>query len=297
MRVLKIIQANPEIFNTDQQKNYTEIEAIRKIASMESKGDKIQKTDFDIRQRHTAIGNLLSLGFVESAVELAISLIPEAEKAQQFKIAQDLCDTLITHYYYIQDLESASIYKKLYDKFNSNISYQHESLLLCAKAIHNHKKMSSIDHEGVEVLLESIKKKLPYDRLWYHYFYFYFRSMVLDGSDLENLYHKAITYFKNLNFRHQYFIDGFSEGLILHYLKNRDFEKAETHLDLLDEGSVSWFKNHLHYTIVLLEQKDIKSNDICMKTMNHPSFTNQSSDLKEEWRSTYKASVRLLLER
>jgi len=295
MRVLKIIQANPEIFNTDQQKTYSEIEAIRKIASMESKGNKIQKNEFEIRQRHTAIGNLFSLGFVESAVELAILLIPEAEKAHQFKIAQDLCDTLITHYYHLQDLESVRIYKSLYDKFKSNISFEHESLLLCSKVIFNHKKIPFVDFEEIGVLLEAIKKKLPLDRLWYHFFYYYFKSMVLDEEELENLYNEAITYFENLNFRHPYFIDGFSEGLILYYLKKSAFEKVESQLDLLKEGSISWFNNHLHYATTLLNQKDIKSNDICVKTMNHPAYIDLSPTLKEEWKSVYKASVRLLL--
>ncbi len=298
MRVLKIIQANPEIFDVDQDINYAEIDAIRKIASMECKGNKIQKQGFEIRQTHIAICNLMTLGYVEAAMELTIKLIPKAELTQQYKIAQDLCDILITHFYQIDDLDSVKIYKTLYDKFSSNISFEHESMLLCAKAIHSHRKITPpINLNEVKILLGAIKKKLPFDSLWYYYYYYQFKSIILKGEDLEKLYHEAIAYFKDLHFNHKSFTIIFSERLIMYYLKNNYFEKAEKYLKLLDVGSISWFKSYLLYANELLKLNDIKSNDICILAMNHPIFIDLPMNLKKEWRIVYKASIRLLLER
>jgi len=297
MRVLKIIQANPEIFDTNQSKIQTEQEAIRVLASMRCRGSDIQKEGFQIRQTHNAIKNLISLGYLETAIDLAIGLIPKAQQAEQYGLAQDLCDTLIAFYYTVDDLESVQFYKKLYDKFGSNISFEHETLLLCNKAIYNHKKNPSSDLEEVDILLDTINKILPVDRIWYHYYYFQFKSMILTDVDLENLYQEAISYFKSLHYKHRYFTDLFTEGLISYYIKALDLKKVEEQLKNLTVGSFAWFRSNLGFVNALLDQEDIQSHEVCLEVMNHPHFIDLLTELKEEWKVAYKASVRLLLDR
>lgn len=227
MRVLKIIQANPEIFNAEQNENQTEIEAIKIIASMSCKGNERQNEDFEIRQTHTAICNLLSLGFRKTAIDLAIKLIPKAEKSQHYKVAKDLCDRLIKHFFHVGNLESVYIYKTLYDKFNNLLSYEHESMLLYGKAIQNYKDIRPLEMDELKTLLEAVKNKLPTDNLWYRYYYYQFKSFMSSGKDLENIYLEAIGYFENLHFNHTSFIHYFSKQLIQHYQQNNEIEKAK----------------------------------------------------------------------
>lgn len=296
MRVPKIIQANPEIFDLDQNRNYTDIEAIRNVASMECKGNKIQQQEFEIRQTHTAIGNLLSLGYIEEAIELAVDILPKAEYAQQYKIALDLCDTLINYYYQVDDLDSVDKYKTLYDKFSSSISYEHETMLLLGSAAQNQKKLKPLDLSEVQILLAAVEQKLPYDSSLYHYYFYLFKSFTLDGDKLEKLYLEAIDYFKELYHNHTSLSGIFREKLIAHYLHHNFLVQAEKHLQQHEAGSIPWFRSYFAYTQKLISLNDLKSNDICIMTMNHPNFINLPNDLKEQWRVVYKASVRQLLD-
>lgn len=299
MCVLKIIQADTELFGSDPKKQYSEVEAIRLIASMRCKGNEIQNEVIVLRQTHTAICNLISLGYNEAAVKLAIKLIPKAELAQQFNIAQDLCYKLIAHYYHIEDVKSANIYLSLYGKYTLNMSYEHETMVLCNKTILNYKKLDAKDLVNVgeiNVLLEAIEKKLPFDVTMYHYYYYQYKSLTLEGKDLEQLYLDAIAYFKNLHHKHYSFSDEFLGRLIVFYLDINDLEKAERYLNELDSGSTLWFRNYLTYTNTLLNQNDLKSNDVCNVIMNHPFFANLPTELKDKWKVTYKATVNLLLD-
>ena len=228
MRVLKIIQANPELFNADQKNNQTEQEAIKTIASLSCNGNKIQKLDFEIRQTHTAICNLISLGFRDTAVDIAVKLIPKAEKSQHYKVAQDLCDRLIKHFLHEGNLESVHLYKTLYDKFTDFLFYEHESMMLYGKAIQNYKHLHPVETEEIQTLLKAVKKKLPFDSLWYHYYYYQCKSLLSSGPELEKTYLEAISYFKNLHFHHITFIQYFSNALIKYYEQNNEIEKAKS---------------------------------------------------------------------
>ena len=296
MRVQKIIQAYPNIFNVEQNADYSEMEAILKVASMDCLGNELQKEDFRIRQTHAAICNLLSLGFRTVAVELAIELIPKAEIAQNYVVAQDLCSHLIAHFYQLGDLDSVHLYRSLYDLFTLNIANEHSSMLLFGTAIHNHQTIKEVDTEEVTTLINLIKQNLPFDPLWYRYYYFQFSSFLKDGTALEQVYLAAFDYFENLHLRHTSFIIPFYEGLLKYYLTANEVEKAENLVSFLEPGSISWFKNYLLLVKALLEKSDIKSNDLCILTMNHPNFIELPGHLKEEWKFVYKASVRVLLD-
>jgi len=228
MRVLKIIQANTEIFNADQNENQTELEAIKTVASMSCEGNEIQKKDFEIRQTHTAICNLISLGFRDTAADIAVKLIPEAEESQHYKVAQDLCDRLIKHFFHEGNIESVHLYKTLYDKFTDLLSYEHESMLLYGKAIQNYKHLHPLETDELETLLNAIKKKLPVDNLWYHFYYYQCKSLMSSGKELEKIYLEAIRYFEKLHFNHTSFIVYFSKRLIQYYEKNNELKKAKT---------------------------------------------------------------------
>jgi len=298
MRVIKIIQANPELFGSDPNKQYNELEAIRLVASMQCKGNDIQNEAFELRQTHAAICNLMSLGFNNAAVSLAKKLIPHAELAQQFGIALDLCHKLIAHYYHIDDIESANIYQSLYDKFSVNISNEHETMLLCNKTIKNYKKLErqqSINPIELDILVEAVEKKLPFDVTWFHYYYYHYKSLILEGKELELLYLDALAYFDKLHYEHDSFSEVFLERLVIYYLDNYDLKLAEKYLHELNSGSNTWYRTYLAYTQLLLNQNDLKSNDICNFVMNHQTFVNLQSPLKDKWKSAYKASIKLLL--
>ena len=296
MRVQKIIQAHPDIFNVDQNADYSEREAIQIIASTDCRGNDLQKSDFRIRQTHAAICNLLSLGFRNAAVDLAIELIPKAELAQNYTVAQDLCCHLIAHFYQVGDLESVHLYRSLYDLFTLNIANEHSSMLLFGKAILNHQTVTLVDVEEVQTLIQLITQNLPFDPLWYRYYYFQFKALLKKGEDLEQLYLATIDYFENLYLRHPHFIIPFYKALIKYYLDHSKIEKAENLISFLESGSVPWFRNNLLFVKALLKQSDIKANDICILTMNHTNFIDLPNDMKEEWKMLYKDSVRLLLD-
>lgn len=299
MRVLKIVKANHDLFGSEQNKQYTEKEAIRIVASMKPKGNKIQDHTFEIRQAHSAICNLLSLGFNEDAIELAKKLIPKAELTQQYYIAQDLCHKLIAHFYFIDDIESVNIYQSLYNRFTLNVSYEHEAMLLCNKTIHNFMKLGDYkpaNPEELNKLIEEVEKKLPFDNTWYHYYYFLYKSLSLEGKSLEQLYLSAYAYFDNLHYNHKDFSEVFLERLIMYYLDANELENIEKNITLLSPGSMAWFRTNYAYTQILINQNDLKSNDICEIVMNHPKFTNIHATLKDKWKAIYKMVISLLLD-
>jgi len=227
MRVLKIIQANPEVFNKDQSKSYSEKEAIRILASMDCSGNEVQNEIFDIRQTHSAIFNLMDLGYRNTAVELATKLIPRSEQFHQFKIAQDLCDLLITHFYQEGNPDAIQIYKTLYDKYTLLISGEHLSKILFGKAIQNYKYEVPINKVELTLILNSIQSKLPYDTVWYHYYYYQCKSLMLGNEVLEQTYLDAIAYFEGLYLQHSSFIRFFCEGLVQFYKDKNALDKAE----------------------------------------------------------------------
>lgn len=297
MGVAKIIQKNPEIFKIDKDKNYTEIEAIRKIAAMECLGNEIQKENFAIRQTYTAICNLISLGYRETGIHQAIEILPKAEWFQQYKIAQDLCDRLITHFYQYGDMESVETYKALFDKYTLIISCEHESKLLYGQAIYNYKHILPIDMDGIMKLLEAIKKQLPVDSMWYHYYYYQCKTLMFEGEELEALYLEAINYFESLYLNHTNYISSFTDQLIKHYLENEHLEKAQLLIqkqsDRFEVGTIRWFRNSQSFVNVLLKQNDPKSFEICARIMDHPKYKELPSDKKKEWEVAYDASVKV----
>ena len=297
MGVQKIIQTNPEVFNVNKNKNYSEPEAIRLVASMECKGNKIQIENFEIRQSYIAICNLISLGFRESAIEQAAELVSRAEWFQQYRIAQDLCDRLITHHYQYGEMESVNKYKALYDHYTLILSCEHESKLLYGQAIYNYQHIVPIDVKTIMSLLEAIKLKLPVDSLWYHYYYYQCKTLMYTGEDLENLYIEAIEYFENLYFSHTIFISIFSDKLIRYYLENDKLEKAlllvRKQTELFEPGTVRWFRNSLSYVNILLKTNNPKSEEVCKTVLGHSKFKELPEDRKTEWEIAYKASIKI----
>lgn len=296
MRVQKIIQSYPDLFDVGNGETITEKEAIEKISAMQCQGNDLQKEAFRIRQTYFAICNLFSLGFRSTAVELAIELIPQAEIAQNYTIAQDLCGQLIAHYYQIGDLETVHLYKSLYDLFTLNIANEHSSMVLFGKAIFNQKKLNVTDFEEIKTLLTLIERNLSLDPLWNRYYYFQFNAFLKSGEDLEQLYLAAIDYFENLHLQHDLFTLPFYDGLINHYLAFNKIEKSEKLMTFLESGSDLWYRYYLLIVRKLIHNNDIRSNDLCIMTMNHPSFTTLPIEQKEEWKQVYKTSVRILLD-
>ena len=297
MGVAQIVNENAEVFDLVKDKNYTEIEAVREVASLECKGNQIQKENFEIRQTHTAICNLISLGYRETAIQKAIDLIPKAEWYQQYKIAQDLCDRLITHYYQYGDMESVTKFKTLYDKFTNIISCEHEAKLLYGQAVYNYRHILPIDVKSLMKLLEAIKLKLPVDSMWYHYYYYQCKTLLYEGEELEKLYLEAIDYFENLYINHTNYISYFTDELIKHYLENDHLEKAlllvQKQSDKFEAGTIRWFRNSQSFANVLIKLNDPKSLKICERVMEHPKYNELPNDKKKEWDVAYKASIKI----
>ena len=164
-------------------------------------------------------------------------------------------------------------------------------MLIFGKTIHNHQTIPKVDVEEVQTLIKLIQQNIPFDPLWYRYYYFQFNSFLKEKEDLEQLYLAAIDYFENLHLNHHSFMLPFYEGLLKYYLANNKLEKAENLVTFLDTGFLPWFRCYLLYVEALLEKGDMQSNDICILTMNHPKFTELPVDLKEAWKVVYKASV------
>ena len=71
MGVIRIIKENPEVFNTQVDKEYTEEEALRLIASAVSQGSELQKSISLIRDAYQAVWRLIDFGFRETSVKIA----------------------------------------------------------------------------------------------------------------------------------------------------------------------------------------------------------------------------------
>ena len=91
---------------------------------------------------------------------LAIDLIPTAEKAHSYKIAQDLCGLLINHYYQSEDPSSVRTYKLLYDKISLIVANEHDTMVLYGQVTNNYTIVSTQNKEEVNMLLKNIEKKI-----------------------------------------------------------------------------------------------------------------------------------------
>jgi len=299
MGVLEIIKANKEIFNVDESKNYTEKEAIRLIASMGCNGNQVQKRCFEIRQSYTAICNLYSLGFRESAVELSVELISKAEWFQQYSIAEDLCDKLVSHHFQYGSMHHVEKYKKLHDKFRLILSCEHDAMLLYGDAIYKHKHIITIEVRELIQKFEIIKDKLPADiySLKYYYYYYQCKTLSYQGKELEELLVQAKEFFEGLYFKHTIYISIFTDKLIRFYLEHNELEKAlllvEKQTEKFESGTIRWFRNALSYVNVLLKMNNPKAIDVCDVVTANPKFKELPDDRKKEWEVAFKASIKI----
>lgn len=299
MCVKKIIHSYPETFNVDPNTTYSEQDAIRLVASMKCDGSPLQKELVAIRQAHTAIHHLITLGFAEAAVELAEQLMPRAETAHLYKVAQDLCDILIAHYHFIQNKEALSKLKTIRNKFTMIISYEYDFKIIFAEAMHNYQLNIPVDIDDVQNMTDVIEKKLPKDTTRYHFSYFQSKALLLEGDDLVNLLHEAVDYFGRLHFKHYIPLRYFVHQLIKHHVKKDKYYKVtpliENQLKIHGDGSKEWFEEAYLFAKLLLRFDDIGANDLCIKAMNHHRYVDLPSDVKEEWNVIYKETVRKML--
>ncbi|MDF1696872.1 MAG: hypothetical protein P1U56_13605 [Saprospiraceae bacterium] len=296
MRVQKIIQSHSSIFNSDPNKTYTESEAILIIASTPPKGSKIQVEETTIRQRHLAICNLLVLGFEEEAVAMAKDLLPQAVSIHLYTIAQELCSQLLQYFSKSQNEVLFDRYQTLYKKYTLAIALEQKSTHLLNQASILYSSNTSSQLQETTKLLASLETKLAVDYSFYHFHYYHIKSMTLWGESLEQLLLQAISYFQGLYYNHSSSSQRFILHIIDYYLEINALEKTESYIRALQKGSLMWHKKYLLLVEVFLEQNDIKSNDICIKTMNHPSYIHLPANLKDQWKAIYKRTVRLLLD-
>jgi len=287
MGVIKIIKENPEVFNSQAGKVYTEDEAIRLIASATSKGSDLQKSISLLRDNYQAVWRLVDFGFRKTAIEVAEELIPMAVWHQKFSIAQDLCEELETYYSSFGDYESMQKYGTLHERYKNIRDHEYKAKKMYNEVVYNYKRGISIDTDKVFSFLLQLKDKLPQDNLCYHHIFFECKSLVCKGEELERLYIEAIDYFESLYFNHSTYISVFIKHLIGYYISAGQPLKAkamiESKMDNYEEGSTPWFRFMLIYAQFLANQNDPTLLDVIKTVTSHAKYTQLPDDNHTEW--------------
>ena len=159
MEVVKTVQNNPDIFKSQSSDQMGDDEAIDLIVSLQCDPHHPEKQSISIRQTHLAIDNLMDLGYVESAVNLALSCIKEAEQAGLYTIARDLCHQILPLLLFEGRIEEANEVSSLHARFTEVLKRQFEASSLFGEVYHN----QSISLEE----LNQLKQNLSQDSLWH----------------------------------------------------------------------------------------------------------------------------------
>ncbi len=287
MGVIKIIKDYPEVFNTKMDKEYTEEEGLRLIASAISQGSDLQKNISLIRDTYQAVWRLVDFGFRKTSIEIAERLVPQAVWHQKYSIAQDMCEELEKYYSLFGDFESMNKYAALYQRYKDIRDYEYEVKKMYNKVVYRHKRGLPIDTDKVISFLLELKHKLPKDNLCYHYIFFECKSLVCEGAALENLYLEAIDYFESLYFNHSTYVGIFTKHLIGFYTADGQSVKAkaliESKIDKYEMGSTPWFRFMMIYANFLANQNDKLVLDITNTATNHPKYNELPEDNRIEW--------------
>jgi len=282
------LKKNYSSFDINLNKHYSNQEAIKIIGAAISKGSKLQKNTFFIRDCYHAICKMIDLGFRTTAVELAQDLIPRAAWHQQFGIAQDLCGQLLFHFYHFGNRELAEKYDIMYKKYTTTINCEYEVKKLYCVALYNHEHNLPIDAPQLIQMLDSIKEKLEHPSLWYKYYYYQCKYLMYEGEELKNLLEEAIYFFENAYFRHTSFISIFTKNLIEYLIGKDELISAksliEAKLPKTEIGSIPWFRYTMTYTIVLMENDELPAAEIQLNNaMQHNKYPELPEDRRIEW--------------
>lgn len=297
MGVIKIIKDYPSVFSTQLDKNYTREEAIRLIAAALSQGSELQKDISLLRDTYHAVWRLIDFGFRETSVQLAESLVKQAEWYQKYSIAQDICEELEMYYSLFKDREAVEKYANLYLKYKEIRENEYKAKKLYKEIVYCYKRGLHIDTDRIMSILLELEEKLPKDNLCYHHIFFEFKSLILEGEELEELYLEAISYFESLHFRHTTYISVFIRDLIGYYIDSNQPVKAEALIRSKEGnytvGSTPWFRFMMIKCNYLLNQKDKNTLKVVQAVTNHAMFAELPEDTKIEWNVILESSIKI----
>lgn len=287
MGVIRIIKNYPRVFNTQMDKEYTEEEGLRLIASAISQGSELQKDISLIRDTYQAVWRLVDFGFRKTSIEIAEKLVPQAVWHQKYSIAQDMCEELETYYSIFGNFELMNKYAALYKRYKDIRDYEYEAKKMYNEVVYRHKRGLPVETDKVISFLLELKNKLPKDNLCYHYIFFECKSLICEGAQLENLYLEAIDYFESLYFNHSTYISVFIKHLIEFYTSNNQLIKAKSiiasKVNKYETGSTPWFRFMKVYANFLANQNDDLVIDITNEVTSHPKYSELPEDNKIEW--------------
>lgn len=289
MGIFKIIHDNPQVFNTIKGKDYTEEEALILISSTESKGSELQKKMFNLRYKYNSVCTLIDLGYRETAINLAKTLLKELEYHQKYQMAQDICNRIIMHEVTFGSYSDALIYRELYDKFTLILQCEFDARMYYGQALHQYRTGQDIDVPGLMRQMDDIRDKQPFESLWCHYFYYQCSTLKYEGEDLEELYIEAIEYFDNVYVNHSQMKSIFVKYLVEHYLEFDQVIKAESVFKKYfnyESGSIPWFRGEFiraqFYYKISNSDSGIK---LCQDIMNLEKYSELPEDKRTQWSS------------
>jgi len=288
VNIVDFLRSNFKKFEIDPNKHYSEHEALRLIGAAISKGSLLQQESFLVRDTYHAIWKMIDLGFRTTAIELAEKLIPQAAYHQQFAIAQDMCSQLAFHFHLYGEFEQAQKYDEMYQKYTITVACDYKARKLYSQAIYNHKRGLPIDTAELMQMLDSIKEKLQHDSLWYQYYYYQCKTLMVEGEQLETLLKEAVSYFEDAYYCHTSFISIFTKYLIEYYQGADQKEAArvllESKLPDYEVGSIPWFRFMMTYSLMLIDESEIqKAEAVSQKARTHSKYLELPKDRRIEW--------------
>ncbi len=273
---------------SDNNRFFTEDEAIKLLSSCKSKGSDIQKASFRIYDMYLGICKLYKRGLREPAVLLSKKLVKTAVYYQEYNIAAELAKYLVNHAAQFDSRITSKKYLDLYEEYSSMSDLEFKARQVFNQVYYNHEHHIDTDREEIDKALLDIQKVMKLDSIAYRAYYYQCKCLLSTGEDYLNWINEAISYFEGEYFRHDAYISHFKFKLIQNYINLNDlvtaFNLFEEAISESAEGSYAWLKYMFSYIELLAKQRRLKeAGENFEIATNHEIFASLAEDDRRYW--------------
>jgi len=286
--ILKAITDHPEAFEMNLAEEISTDELLQIIYSAKKLGTSIQQNSMTITKLYFGWLVLVKLGLRGVAIPLGDDLLKSYNWNNHYQFAADICNILMKHNFMFDNLIEAEKYERMFKEYRDIYNLEAEMETLYCKIIYKNDHGIHIDKTSINMDLEEIESRLKFDSCKYHYYYYQCQCILNEGEDFEKWCLIALSYFKNLYFKHEIYYNIFIKKLYTYYLSIDNYLKVyleiPKYFNETKQGSKSWFRFQFIYISALINlvkvEDAFKEMTLCQSLK---TYKNLSEAHQEEW--------------
>ncbi len=284
---------NIELFLDNLPKDCTTKEVIKKICSLDIERSEAQKRYIENLDAHSAVLRLVTLGYREEAKKIARHCYNNSRENYNLKFAREMAEFLMNHEYKFGSLLEAKEWEQRYLELDKIIRAQIKAKRMYGKVLNNYMMGLSMPRKDIKKMLQTLKENFKYDSVWYLYYYYQIKSVLLEGKELESMILEAVAIFEKRYIKHSNFVVIFKMELINYYKHVNDYDRA---IKLVEEANSLTKINTIQYMNVSFVHIELLSDmsdytsawRIYNENIEYPMFKQLPSEQKIKWELLYK---------